>query len=181
MKIGQKFNTLTLKEYFFYIENHKKYTDFNTLGLYRSIVENGKLSLDDKIAVKEYAHKTFWKSFNFLQLKDPETFFQLEYLGQELTISQERQIWDDIRINQQRILANKKIKHRNFGEYSKHNCGYDTCPWNGMMIRQGSWLMGSNMHFKSDKNRYAAKNRSDKRKSDRKKEKQIIRKEIENY
>ena len=150
------------------------------LPIYRSIVENGKLSLDDKIAVKEYAHKTFWKSFDFLQLKDPKTFFDLEYLGQELTISQERQIWDDIRINQQRILADKKIKHRNFGEYSKHNCGYDTCPWNGMMIRQGSWLMESNMHFKSDKNKYGAKNKSDKRKSDRKREKQIIRKEIEN-
>lgn len=179
MKIGKKFNTLTLKEYFFYIDNHKKYTDFNTLGLYRSIVENQKLSLDDKIAVKEYAHKSFRKAFEFLQLKDPKTFVEVEYLGQELTKGEEQQIWADISANQQRVLADKKIKHRNFGVYSKHNCGYDFCTWNGMMIRQGSWMMEGNMYFYSDKNRYAAKNKSDKRKSDRKKEKQIIRKAIE--
>ena len=53
MEIGQKFNTLTLKEYFFYIDNYKKYTDFSTLGLYRSIVENEKLSLDDKLVIRE--------------------------------------------------------------------------------------------------------------------------------
>jgi hypothetical protein len=63
MEIGQKFNTLNIKEYFFYIDNYKKYTDFNTLGLYRSIVENEKLSLDDKKAVREYAHKIFRKTF----------------------------------------------------------------------------------------------------------------------
>jgi len=32
MEIGQKFNQLTLDEYFFYIDNYKKYKDFNTLG-----------------------------------------------------------------------------------------------------------------------------------------------------
>ena len=180
MEIGQKFNTLTLKEYFFYIDNYKKYTDFNTLGLYRSIVENEKLSLDEKIAVREYAHKTFKKTFEFLQLKDPKTFVDVQYLGQELTKGDERKIWDDIRRNQQKILADKKIKHRNFGEYSKHNCGYDTCIFNGIMIRQGSWLAESNMHFDGDKNKYAAKDKSDKRKSDRKQERQIIRKELEN-
>lgn len=74
MEIGQKFNTLTLNEYFFYIDNFKKYKDFNTLGLYRSIVENTKLTLNDKIAVREYAHKKFKKTYDFLQLKDPKTF-----------------------------------------------------------------------------------------------------------
>ena len=53
MKIGRQFNTLTLKEYLFFIDNHKKYTDFNTLGLYRSITENKKLTMEDKIAVRE--------------------------------------------------------------------------------------------------------------------------------
>jgi len=180
MELGQKFNTLTLKEYFFYIDNYKKYTDFNTLGLYRSIVENGKLSNDDKIVVREYAHKTFRKTFDFLQLKDPKTFVEVEYLGQNLTKGDEQKIWNDIKRNQQKILENKKIKHRNFGEYSKHNCGYDTCVWNGLMIRQGSWLTEGNMHFDSDKNKYAAKNKSDTHKSDRKREKQIIKKELEN-
>lgn len=179
MEIGQKFNTLTLKEYYYYIDNYKKYTDFNTLGLYRSIVENEKLTVDDKISVRDYAHKTFKKTFDFLQLKDPKTFVEVEYLGQELTKGDEQNIWEDIRRNQQRILEDKKIKHRNFGEYSKHNCGYDTCVWNGIMIRQGSWLMESNMHFDSDKNQYAAKVKSEKRKTDRKNEKRLIKKELE--
>ncbi len=37
MEIGQKFNTLNLKEYEFFIDNYKDYKDFNTLGLYRSM------------------------------------------------------------------------------------------------------------------------------------------------
>lgn len=180
MEIGQKFNTLTLKEYFFYIDNHKKYKDFNTLGLYRSIVENEKLALDDKIAVREYAHKLFKKTFDFLQLKDPKTFVEVEHLGQELTKGDERKVWDDVRRNQQRILEDKKIKHRNFGEYSKHNCGYDTCVWNGLMIRQGSWLSEGNMHFDSDRSKYNQKIKSERRKSDRKNERQIINREFDN-
>ncbi len=179
MEIGQKFNTLTLTEYFFYIDNYKKYNDFNTLGLYRSIVENEKLKLNDKIAVRDYAHKIFKKTFNFLQLKDPKTFVEVEYLGKELTKGDDQKIWDDIRKTQQQILADKEIKHRNFGEYSKHNCGYDDCVWNGIMIRQGSWLAESSMHFDSDKNQYLQKLKSNKRKSDRKKGRQIIKKELE--
>jgi hypothetical protein len=49
MEIEQKFNQLTAKEYLFYIDNHKKYTNFNTLGLYRSLLENEKLTLAEKI------------------------------------------------------------------------------------------------------------------------------------
>ena len=179
MEIGQKFNTLTLKEYFFYIDNYKKYTDFNTLGLYRSIVENEKLTLYDKLVIREYAHKTFKKTFDFLQLKDPKTFVDVTYLGQELTKGDEEGIWYDLRINQQKILADKKIKHRNFGEYSKHNCGYETCVWNGIMIRQGSWLTENNMHFDSDKNKYQQKIKPKKRKADRKNESKIIGREFE--
>jgi hypothetical protein len=180
MEIGRKFNTLTLDEYFFYIDNYKKYSDFNTLGLYRSIVENAQLTLDDKIAVREYAHTTFKKTFDFLQLKDPKTFVEVKNLGQELTAGDEQRIWNDVKRNQQKILANKKIKHRNFGDYSKHNCGYDNCIWNGLMIRQGSWLAESSMHFDSYKNKYQQKLKSDRRKADRKNERQIIRKEIDN-
>jgi hypothetical protein len=179
MEIGRKFNTLNLDEYFFYIDNYKDYSDFNTLGLYRSIIENEKLSLDDKIAIKEYAHKTFKKTFDFLQLKDPKTFVEVEYLGKELTKGDEQNIWNDIKKNQKRILADKKIKHRNFGEYSKHNCGYENCIWNGLMIRQGSWLAESSMHFDSDKNKYQQKIKSDRRKLDRKNERQIIIKETD--
>lgn len=181
MKIGKNFNTLILKEYIFYIENHKKYSDFNTLGLYRSIVENEKLTIEDKITLREFAHKLFLKSFNFLQLKDPKTFVEISYLGKELTKGDEDRIWKEVRNNQQKILADKKIKHRNFGNYSKHNCGYEDCVWNGLMIRQGSWLMQGNMHFESDKNDYLQELKSKKRKIERKNEKQIIKRELENF
>jgi hypothetical protein len=180
MKIGQKFNKLTLKEYFFYIDNYKKYTDFNTLGLYRSILENEKLGLEDKIAVREYAHKTFKKSFDFLQLKDPQVFFDVSTLGQVLTVADEEQLWNEIKQSQQKILADKKIKHRNFGDYSKHNCGHETCFLRGVMIRQGSSLAEGSMHFVSDKSKYIAKKKSNRRKADRKNMRQIIKKELDN-
>lgn len=111
MLINQKFNTLTVKEYIFFIDNYRKYTDFNTLGLYRSIIENEKLNLEEKIEVREYTHKIFAKTFDFLQLKDPRTYFAVSTLGQEITKGDEQKMWKDIRGNQQKILADKKIKH----------------------------------------------------------------------
>jgi hypothetical protein len=180
MEIGQKFNQLNLKEYFFYIDNHKKYKDFNTLGLYRSIVENEKLTLEEKIEVREYSHKTFKKTFDFLQLKDPKVYVEVSTLGQELTSGDKERIWNEVRMSQQKILADKRIKHRNFGVYSKHSCGYEDCVWNGLMIRQGSWLAEGNMHFAGDKNSYQKKLKSEKRRSDRRKEKQIINRELDN-
>src|SRR5689334_22388773 len=115
MKIGRKFNQLTVDEYFHYIDNHKKYTDFNTLGLYRSISENDKLTNDDRIKVRDKAHELFKKTFDFFQLKDPYTFIALSTLGQTLTVADKNQIWTDIISNQQKILKDKRIKHRNFG------------------------------------------------------------------
>jgi hypothetical protein len=179
MKLGQKFNKLTIKEYRFYIENHKKYTDFNTLGLYRSIVENDKLTLAEKIEVRDYAHAQFRKSFDFLQLKDPRTYFEVLTLGQELTDGDIAQLWKEIRQNQQKILSDKRIRHRNFGEYSKHNCGYDTCVYNGLMVREGSWLKETSIHFNSDKNAYNAKVKAEKRKADRKNKKQQINRRLD--
>lgn len=180
MKIGKKFNQLSKSEYFHFIDNHKKYTDFNTLGMYRSICENGKLKLDDRIEIRDYANRTFGKTFNFYQLKDPKTYFDLTTLGMDLTQADERQFWEDISVNQQKILSDKKIKHRNFGEYSKHNCGYSDCPYNGLMIKQGSWLTESNMCFESDKNQYAAKDKSERFKKQRKNMHRIIKDELDN-
>lgn len=174
MEIGKKFNNLTLKEYFFYIENNNKYTDFNTLGLYRSILENDKLTLEEKLALRDFAHAKFKKTFDFLQLKDPYTFVKVSALGQELTVADERQLWRDVILNQEKILKDKKIRHRNFGTYSRHNCGYDDCPYNGLMISQGSPLAESNMHFDSDRNKYSARNKSDRLKADRKEMRQKI-------
>jgi hypothetical protein len=56
---------------------------------------------------------------------------------------------------------------------AQNNCGYDNCVWNGLMIRQGSWLTESNVHFQSDNNKYQQKLKSDRRKSERKIEKLI--------
>lgn len=180
MEIGQKFNNLTLKEYFFYIDNYKKYTDFNTLGLYRSLIENGKLTLEEKISVRNYANQIFQKTFDFLQLKDPKTFVEVSYLGEELTKGDEEKIWNEIKKSQQKILTDKKIKHRNFGDYSKHNCGYDDCVYNGLMIKQGSRLAEGQIHFDSDRAKYSVKEKSEKRKLERKNIKNIIKKEFEN-
>ena len=174
MKIGQPFNKLHAKEYLFYIDHYKKYTDFNTLGLYRSLLENEKLSGNDKIAVRDYAHETFKKAFEFLQLKDPNIYFGVLTLGQELTQADEGQLWNTIRDNQQKILAGKKIKHRNFGTYSKHNCGQADCPFPGLMIRQGSPFCEGNMHFNSDNSNWGKVDKSHLRKKNRKKAKEII-------
>lgn len=178
MKIGKKFNTLTVKEYKFYIDNHKKYTDFNTLGLYRSIVENKKLKNEEKIEIREYANIYFKKTFDFLQIKDPNTFIEVSSIGKELTIEEERNIFEKIRKYQQKYLADKKIKHRNFGIYSKHNCGNETCNYNGLMIKQNSPLTEGNMHFDSDKNKYSAKEKSERNKKDRKYKRRFLDDEI---
>ena len=174
MKIGQKFSQLTEKEYYFYIDNYQKYTDFNTLGLYRSLLENEKLSVERKLLVRDYAHQTFGKFFDFLQLKDPVTFVAVSTLGQELTEGDKNQLRITLRRNREKMLKDKQIKHRNFGSYSKHSCGYEDCPYNGVMIRQDSILSEGGMHFHSDKNPYSAQIKSERRRKARKTAKQII-------
>lgn len=168
MRVGRKFNTLTKEEYLLFINNHKKYSDFNVLGLYRSITENYKLPLEEKIYIRDVANKEFGKTFNFLQLKDPKTYFDLITLGKTLTKADEEQVWDDIKANQQKILSDKRIRHRNFGVYSKHICGDENCPLNGMMIKQGSWYAYGEMWFKCDKNKISRKVKSEQLKKDRK-------------
>ena len=150
MKIGVKFNQLTYSEYVSILDRYQKYTDFNTLGLYRSILENDKLDLEHKLAVRELAHQKFLKTFEFLQLKDPNTYIKVSTLGETLTKADERQLWENVKIEQQKILKDKKIKHRNFGTYSKHDCGYEDCPYNGIMIHQGSILSERLIQFDSD-------------------------------
>jgi hypothetical protein len=150
MKIGGKFNQLTYSEYISILDRYQKYTDFNTLGLYRSILENDKLDLEQKIAVRELAHQKFLKTFDFLQLKDPGTYIGISTLGKTLTIADERQLWENVKIEQQKLLKDKRIKHRNFGIYSKHICGYEDCPYNGIMIPYGARPTGRNMYFDAD-------------------------------
>ncbi|PZR21580.1 MAG: hypothetical protein DI539_07640 [Flavobacterium psychrophilum] len=175
MKMDKKFNILTFKEYFYYIENYKKYTDFNVLGLYRSLDENKKLDTDQKIEVRDYAHTFFKKQFDFLQIKDPSTYVKVISLGQELTVADKYQLWDDVRAYQEKTLKDKRIRHRNFGVYSKHDCGYENCRFNGLMIQQGSWLAEMEMRGTC----WYAKVKSEKIKSERKNSAQIIKREID--
>ena len=153
MKINKPFNQFTKQEYLETIPNHKQYSDFNTLGLYRSLLENENLTLEEKLEIRDFANGYFQKTFDFLQLKDPQTYFEVSTLGKELTRGDELNLWRIIRENQQKILKDKKIKHRNFGTYSKHDCGYDTCPHNGLMIKQGSHLAETSMCFATDSNK----------------------------
>ncbi|TGD58257.1 hypothetical protein [Flavobacterium humi] len=178
MEIGKQFNSLNLKEYIFYIENHKNYTDFNTLGLYRSLIENEKITLEEKIQVRDFANRWFQKTFDFLQIKDPWTYIKVQNLGLELTNGDKEEMWRKIRENQEKILRQKRIRHKNFGEYSKHNCGYETCPMNGIMIKQGSYFAEYEMCI-GNINKYIQKQKSERRKSDRKNESQTIKKELD--
>lgn len=161
------------------MENHKKFTDFNTLGLFRSIVETTKLSLEEKLELRRVAVTAFAKTFEFLQLKDPHTYFKVRTLGEILTKADESQTWEEIKQNQQRIWASKRLGHRNFGTYSKHICGFDTCYLNGLMIRQGSHLeYGGPMHFHSDNFSWCKGTKAARRKKDRKSEHQITAQKI---
>jgi hypothetical protein len=160
MKLGRPFNKLKFSEYLAFIPMHETFSDWNSLGLYRSIID--------------LAHSFFQKQFDFLQLKDPKTYIEVSSLGQELTKADENQLWLNVRYNQQKILENKKIKHRNFGDYSKHNCGVETCRYFGMMVKQGGFLCEQQMRFDSDKNPISAKLKSERLKRDRKNRKAII-------
>jgi len=126
MKIGKPFNQFTKQEYLETIPNHKQYSDFNTLGLYRSLLENEKLNLEEKLEIRDFANEHFQKTFDFLQLKDPQTYFEVSTLGKELTRGDELNLWRVIRENQEKILKDKKIKHRNFGTYSTNTIAVTT-------------------------------------------------------
>jgi hypothetical protein len=179
MKLGQQINALTYSEYLHLLENYKRFTDFNHLGLFRSILESEKLGPTQKLEIRDAIIEKFPKFFEFLQLKDPVTYFSLVTYQQALTPADSHQVWEEIKRNQQRILAVKKLGHRNIGTYAKHDCGYETCHLKGLMIRQGSWLAEREMHFCTDKNEYPVLSKSKMRKRDRKQQKQIIAQELD--
>lgn len=140
MKIWKNFNTLTLEEYIFYIDNRKKYTDFNELWLFRSVFENEQLKSEEKITLRDYIIKEMPKVFEFMQVRHPDLYTKLYFLGKTPTKGDENHLWKEISSNQEKILKEKRIKHRNFWNYSKHNCGYDNCHLNWLMIQQWSWF-----------------------------------------
>src|SRR5690606_38710035 len=113
MKIEKRFNQFSKSEYFHYVNNHKLYTNFNTLALYRSIIESEQLNVEDKIEIRDFANGFFQKTFDFLQVKDPLTYFKLTTLGQETTEADEKRFWQNLKKTQDKILSKKRIKHRN--------------------------------------------------------------------
>jgi hypothetical protein len=173
MKVGKQFNTLNYGEYLHLIEHHQRFSDFNTLGLFRSLVENTKLSLNQKLELRKVAVAAFSKTFDFLQLKDPVTYFEVRFLGESLTIADKHQAWENIRHNQQEILRSKKLNHRNFGTHARHCCGIDTCPIKGVMLRQTDRSSNS-MRFHTDNSNYAAREKAEMRKKDRKMKKRLV-------
>jgi hypothetical protein len=180
MKLGRPFKTLTYSEYKHFIKSHEMFGDFNTLGLYRSIIETEKLTLEQKIEIRDFAHTFFQKRFDFLQLKDPMTYMAVVSLGIEMTKADERQLWKDVQAGQLKILTDKKIKHRNFGTYSKHICGHEGCPYEGLMTQKDSYFAYHNgMQFESDNKRLGPKVKSDKFLKERKIQKRIIKDEME--
>lgn len=179
MELGRPFNTFTLQEYQEIIPLHKKYKDFNRLGLYRSIMENDKLDLEEKEQVIDLANSYFQKTYDFLVLKDPGTWFELEHIGKELSLAQQRDLWDKIKEKQEKIIKEKRFGHRNFGVYSKHICGDDSCPYNGLMIHPNSKFAESEIHFKSDKNKTGKKHKSMQHKSERKASKHMIDRDLD--
>jgi hypothetical protein len=176
MKVG-RLNKLTVREYISAIDNHRKYTDFNTLGLYRSVIENEKLSLEEKIEVREHAHRKFKKSFDFLQLKDPNTFYSVSTLGMSLTLADDTQFWRNVIANQEKIIKDKKLNHRSFGVYSKHECGWEDCPYRGLMVKASWFLKYADMHFKSDK---ASRSKDGEKSKMLKKESRKVKQELKN-
>ncbi len=173
MQIGKQFNTLSPEEYYYYIDNRKNYTDFNELGLFRSIFENEKLNELGKIKVRDYIQKKMPKVLEFMQVRHPGLYTKLFFLWKNYTKGDEDNLWRIIRWNQEKILNSKRIKHRNFWNYSKHNCWIDTCPLNGMMVQQWSWFCELEMR-PSNNNR---KEKSKIIKQERKESKKIV----ENY
>ena len=171
-----KYNKFSVKEYTYIIDNQKK-KKLNVLGLYRSILENESLSNDEKIEVREYANTKFNKTYLFYQISHPQLHIDLFMLDNPLNKQEQDKKWDEMVVYQEKTLKAKGIKHRNFGEYSKHLCGIDSCPLNGHMIRAGSFQAETCMSFKSDKRSDYLKVKAKKRKSDRKQLKRLINKE----
>ncbi|HEV7333645.1 MAG TPA: hypothetical protein VGN63_21605 [Flavisolibacter sp.] len=168
MVSGKKYKDYQFEELKELLDNCQTDKEFNALGFYRSLLENEHLSVEQAIKLRDTAHQHFQKQFNFLQIKDPSTYLKVTLLGEDYTKGDEDNMWRQIVRNQQAILKEKRIKHRNFGTYSIHNCGYDWCPYNGMMIRQGSELAEGTMHFDTDKPRNDKKQKSLRRKLERK-------------
>lgn len=174
MIIGKPFNTLVLEEYYYYIDNRKKYNDFNELWLFRSIFENKNLDEWKMVLLRDYIQKNMSKVFEFMQVRHPDLYVKMYLLWKTYTKADEENLWNLVRLKQEEILHKKRIKHRNFWDYSKHNCWFDDCNLNGIMVQKWSWFCENIMHFSSDKHFSTLKDKSKRLKKERKAEKNIV-------
>ncbi len=120
MKLNRPFNTLSLAEYRHIIPRHSKYADFNPLALYRSIVENPKLSTAEKQEVLALANQYFQKFYDFLVVKDLHTYAALSRLGlPPLSPAQQWDYDEQLRAQAEKILARKRIRNWRVGTVTK--------------------------------------------------------------
>lgn len=76
-----QYNTLAMSTLLELLESYKKDKNFNNPGFFRSILENDQLNLGDKIFLNNRAIEIMPKSYEFLQVKDPGLYLNLETLG----------------------------------------------------------------------------------------------------
>lgn len=139
MKLNARFNTFTLPRYREAIANHKRYTDFNPLALFRSILENGKLGEAEQLEVLALAKAAFPRFYRHLLLKDLRTYAALSRLGQEpLGDAQMRQYINKLRCEQEKEFAKRKIRNARVGAYTVSEwitCGEDGGRGNGQRMK----------------------------------------------
>ena len=93
---------------------------FNTLALYRSIVENRKLDEAAKQEVLVLANRYFQRFYDFLPAKDPQTYFELSLLGQPpLSDAQWRQYYWKIREQGEKLAKEKGIRNHRVGSMTR--------------------------------------------------------------
>lgn len=140
MEIGRRYNQFTFDAYCYYIDQAKKCMDFNIVGLYRGILDNQQLHLEERIALRNHARQKFGQAFECLQVRDPETFIKLLTLGRTLTTTEEEQLWQEVERNR-KIILHRQRQNGKFGRYAQHLCGDENCVWHGLLIKQDSWAM----------------------------------------
>ena len=119
MKLNARFNTFTLPRYREAIANHKRYTDFNPLALFRSILENGKLGEAEQLEVLALAKAAFPRFYRHLLLKDLCTYAAISRLGQEpLGEAKMWQYINNLRCEQEKEFAKRKIRNSRVGAYT---------------------------------------------------------------
>lgn len=120
MQLTKKFNTFSPSEYYDVIKNHKRYHNFNPLGLYRSLIENPKLDTTTQLEILAFANQYFGKFYEFLVVKDIHLYTKLSRLGEEpLSFTQEFQYQEQLTKQAKRILQAKKIRNWRVGIYTK--------------------------------------------------------------